>query len=170
MPARRRRPDCPQLTPDAELGAAEAWALRSWEPSGRVPLVWGYDATLGALLLEAIPSETPLSELSELGMAVELDAVANLIGGLHRSGAPVVANGVVSLAERVEFIFEHWVQRHGRRGEVVTRAVPVERLRRARARARACCRCCCAGATAWGPASWQRARPWCGAGGVRSPV
>jgi streptomycin 6-kinase len=116
-----------KLTPDAELGAAAASALRSWESSGRVPLVWGYDAASGTLLLEAVPGEIPLSEL---GMAVELDKVANLIGGLHRSGAPVVANGVVSLAERVEFIFEHWVERHARRGEMVTRAVPVERLRR----------------------------------------
>jgi streptomycin 6-kinase len=128
------RPAVLKLTPDAEHGAAEASALRSWEPSGRVPLVWGNDAASGALLLEAIPSEIPLSEL---GMAVELDEVANLIGGLHRSGAPVIANGVVSLAERVEFIFEHWVERHGRRGEVVTRAVPVERLRRGHELARA---------------------------------
>jgi streptomycin 6-kinase len=60
------RPAVLKLTPDAELGAAEASALRSWESSGRVPLVWGYDAALGALLLEAIPSEIPLSEL---GMA-----------------------------------------------------------------------------------------------------
>jgi streptomycin 6-kinase len=116
-----------KLTPDAELGAAEAWALRSWEPSGRVPLVWGYDAVLGALLLEAIPSEIPLSEL---GTPVELDEVVNLIGGLHRTGVPVVANGIESLAERIEFIFEYWIERHGQRGEVVTRAVPVERLRR----------------------------------------
>jgi streptomycin 6-kinase len=116
-----------KLTPDAELAAAEAWALRSWEPSGRVPLVWGYDAALGTLLLEAIPSETPLWEL---GVAVALDEVASLIGGLHRSGAPVVGNGVDSLAERIEFIFPYWIERHGRRGEALTRAVPVERLRR----------------------------------------
>jgi streptomycin 6-kinase len=116
-----------KLTPDTEIAAVEAWALRSWEASGRVPLVWGHDPALGALLLEAIPSEIPLSEL---GRAVEVDEVANLIGGLHRSGTPVVASGVGSLAEGVEFIFEHWIERHGRRGEVVTRAVPVERLRR----------------------------------------
>jgi hypothetical protein len=36
----------------------------------------------------------------------------------------------VSLAERVEFMFEHWVQRHGQRGAVVTRAVAIDRLRR----------------------------------------
>jgi streptomycin 6-kinase len=127
------RPAVLKLTPDAELGAAEASALRCWESSGRVPLVWGCDAALGALLLEAIPSETPLSEL---GRAVALDEVADLIGGLHRSGAAVAADGWATLAARVEFIFEHWVERHGRRGEVVTRAVPVDRLRRGQELAR----------------------------------
>jgi streptomycin 6-kinase len=121
------RPAVLKLTPDAELAAAEAWALRSWAPSGHVPLVWGYDASLGALLLEAIPSETPLSELS---IALELDEVANLIGSLHRNGEPILGNGVDSLAERVEFIFPYWIERHRRRGEAVTRLVPVERLRR----------------------------------------
>lgn len=121
------RPAVLKLVPDANIGAGEVSALRSWAPSGRVPLVWGYDAGVGALLLEAIPSEVPLLEL---GTAITSDEVANLIGGLHRSGAPVVGGGVVSLAERVDFIFEHWAERHASRGEVVTRAVPVERLRR----------------------------------------
>jgi streptomycin 6-kinase len=121
------RPAVLKLTPDTKLAGAEASALRSWGSSGRVPLVWGYDAALGALLLEAIPSETPISERRA---AVALGDVADLIGGLHRSGAPVVADGVVSLAARVEFIFDHGVERHGRRGEAVTRAVPVDRLRR----------------------------------------
>jgi streptomycin 6-kinase len=149
------RPAILKLTPDARLPAAEASALRRWECSRRVPLVWGHDAALGALLLEAIPSETPLS-MSRA--AVGLDEVAKLIGDLHRSGAPVLADGVVSLAERVESIFEHWVERHGRRGELVTRAVPVERLRRSRARPRACRRSQRVGAAARGPSSGQRAR------------
>jgi streptomycin 6-kinase len=123
-----------KLTPDAELGAAEASALQRLEASGRVPLVWGHDPLLGALLLEAIPNETPLSEL---GTPVELGEVANLIGGLHRCGAPVAGDGVESLAERVEFIFEHWIERYGRRGDAVTRAVPMDRLRRGHELARA---------------------------------
>jgi streptomycin 6-kinase len=123
-----------KLTPEAELGDAEASALRSWESSGRVPLVWGYDRALGALLLEAIPNETPLSEL---GMAVEPAEVANLIDSLHRCGARATADGWVSFAERVEFIFEHWIERHRLRGEAVTRAVPVDRLRRGHELARA---------------------------------
>ncbi len=121
------RPAVLKLTPEVELGVAEASALRSWESSGRVPLVYDSDAASGALLLEAIPGETPLSESRA---AVELTEIASLIGGLHRSGAPVLADGVVSLTARVEFIFEHWVERHGRRGEAATRAVPVDRLRR----------------------------------------
>lgn len=123
-----------KLTPDPELGSAEASALQGWESSGRVPLVWGYDPPSGALLLEAIPNETPLSEL---GTAVELAEVANLINGLHRCAAPGAADGVVSLAERVEFIFEYWIERHARRGEAVTHAVPVDRLRRGHELARA---------------------------------
>jgi hypothetical protein len=51
------RPAVLKFTPDAELGDAEASALRRWESSGRVPLVWGHDAALGALLLEAIPGD-----------------------------------------------------------------------------------------------------------------
>jgi streptomycin 6-kinase len=127
------RPAVLKLTPETEIAAAEAWALRSWEPTGRVPQVWGYDAAVSALLLEAIPNETPLWEL---GTAVEPGEVAGLIGELHRSGTPVLGTGVAPLAERIEFIFEHWIGRHGTRGEAVTRAVPVERLGRGRELAR----------------------------------
>jgi streptomycin 6-kinase len=132
---RRRdgRPAVLKLTPDVELGAAEAAALRHWEPSGRVPAVWGDDAALGALLLEAIPDETPLAERRA---AAGLDEVASLIDDLHRGGGPAVADGWERLAERVEFIFGHWVERHRRGGEVVTRAVPVDRLRRGQLLAR----------------------------------
>jgi hypothetical protein len=67
-------------------------------------------------------SETPLSEVR---CDVALSDVAALLGALHACGAPIVGDGVVSLADRVEFIFEHWVQRHRRRGETVTGAVQV---------------------------------------------
>lgn len=121
------RPAVLKLTPDQDISGAEAFALRSWEPSGRVPHVWGHDAALGALLLEAIPGGTPLSDSRRLAA---LDDVASLIGELHRSGTPPIGTGLASLAERIEFIFPHWIERHSRRGEAVTRAVPVERLRR----------------------------------------
>ncbi|HJU02229.1 MAG TPA: aminoglycoside phosphotransferase family protein, partial [Actinomycetes bacterium] len=89
--------------------------------------LWGHDAATGALLLEAVPDETPLAERRA---AVGLDEVAGLIDDLHRGSAPAAAGGWEWLADRIEFIFGHWVERHGRRGEQVTRAVPVERLRR----------------------------------------
>jgi streptomycin 6-kinase len=115
-----------KVTPDAELARAEARALRSWGPSGRVPEVWGYDATLGALLLEAIPNEVPLAEL---GVGVDLGDIAGLISALHHSGAPVVGDGVVWLADRVDFMFNYWTERFGNSSDVVA-VVSVERVHR----------------------------------------
>lgn len=128
------RPAVLKLTPDPMLASAEAVALQRWASSGRVPLVWGWHAALGALLLEAIPNEAPLSELHT---SVAVNEVAALIGTLHGIGAPAVADGVVSLANRVEFIFEHWIERHERRSEAVTGAVPVVHLQRGYELARA---------------------------------
>jgi streptomycin 6-kinase len=126
------RPAMLKLTPDVDIAGAEALALRSWASSGRVPLIWGFDASVGALLLEALPDETPLSEARA---DVGLRDVAELIGALHRSGEPIIADGVVSLADRVAFIFEHWIERHGRNA-AVTRVVAVARLERGHALAR----------------------------------
>ena len=121
-----------KLVPDQTLAVAEAAALRSWEPSGHVPRVWGSDGGAGALLLEAIPNEIPL-ELSQAQAG--LSDVAELIGSLHHSGSLVMADGVVSLAERVEFIYDFWTERHSRNDEV-TQAVPVAFLDRGRELAR----------------------------------
>jgi streptomycin 6-kinase len=115
-----------KLIPDRPLAVAEAAALRSWEPSGRVPAVWRYDPELGALLLEAIPGETPVSESAR---QVSLREVAGLIGALHQAGTPAVGQGVVSLAERVEFIFGHWTERYRGHTEV-TDVVSLARLQR----------------------------------------
>jgi streptomycin 6-kinase len=90
-----------KLTPDTRLAVAEATSLTEWAASDRVPSVWRYDAERGALLLEAIPREEPLSET---GLHVPLPEVAGLIDVLHRTGTPAVGNGIVSLTERVDFI------------------------------------------------------------------
>jgi streptomycin 6-kinase len=78
-----------------------------------------------------------LAELAERWEPVVEDAV----GGRGNTSLVVRcrrADGrVVSLAERIEFIFEHWIERHARRGGAVTRAVPVDRLRRGHPLARA---------------------------------
>jgi hypothetical protein len=92
-----------KLTPDKAIAVAEAASLRRWEPSCRVPVVWAYDDETGALLLEAIACETPVSETQG---EVSLLRVAELIGALHHAAEPRVGNGIVPLAERVDFVFE----------------------------------------------------------------
>jgi streptomycin 6-kinase len=121
-----------KLTPDPRLCGAEALVLGAWQSSGRVPLLWGCDAALGALLLEAIPDETPLAQRPG---GVALGDVAELIGALHRTGVPAVGDGVVSLADRVQFVFAHWIERHGR-DPAVASLVPGRRLERGRELAR----------------------------------
>lgn len=112
-----------KLTPDAAIARGEAAALRRWEASGRVPLVWEHDEGLGALLLEAIPNEAPLAELRS---GVSVEEVAGLVGALHAAGAPLVADGVETLAARVEVMFGLAIERHA----AAAGAVPAARLRR----------------------------------------
>jgi streptomycin 6-kinase len=83
-----------KLCPEAAITAAEARALRLWQPTGRVPAVW--ESAAGALLLEAVRDERPRS--------IAVDAVAPMIRALHV--APVA--GFPSLGERVAFIFDHF--------------------------------------------------------------
>jgi streptomycin 6-kinase len=98
-----------KLTPDRELARAEADALQTWQPSGRVPTLWAYDAPAGALVMEAIASNAPVSET---GIALGVEMIAELIGGLHGVGDPAVMRDVPTLGTRVEFVFEHWIARH----------------------------------------------------------
>lgn len=134
---RCRRPDGSagmlKLTPAREVGVLEAMALRSWAFSGRVPAVWGHDPRLGALLLEAMPSETPLSNLRTTH---GLGDIAALIGALHRAGGAPAAGGIEPLANRIDFIFDHWAERH-RHNPAAARAIPVDQLRRGHELARA---------------------------------
>jgi streptomycin 6-kinase len=90
-----------KLSPDAELAAEEARALRAWQPSGRVPAVWEDEGD--ALLMEAIEPGTPIRD----GPRRETAALRALLDGLH--AAP--SDGFPSLAERVEFIYAHWIPR-----------------------------------------------------------
>jgi streptomycin 6-kinase len=91
-----------RLSPEVELAAEEARALRAWEPSGRVPAVWEHDDD-GALLLEAIEPGTPIGE----GPRRNAEELRALLDGLH--AAP--SDGFPPLAERVEFIYAHWLPR-----------------------------------------------------------
>lgn len=113
-----------KLSPDIDIAAAEATALRRWASSGRAPALLAFDAASGALLLEAIELENPLSADAA---PVTLSLVGELVHQLHRSGDPSVGDGVITLGERVEFIFDYWIARYGDRPDV-TDVIPVKRL------------------------------------------
>jgi streptomycin 6-kinase len=91
-----------KLSPEPALAAEEARALRAWGPTGRAPEVWEHEGD--ALLLEAIE---PGIALSDGARRPARDELATLLEGLH--AAP--ADGFPPLAERVEFVFEHWIGR-----------------------------------------------------------
>lgn len=104
LPAARWQPGNDEAESGAPAGDGRGNGAAGLGSVGLVPAVWEYDAEVGALLLEGFPNETPLSELSEVG---ELGDMAGLIRALHGSGSPAIGGGLVSLAERVEFIFDH---------------------------------------------------------------
>lgn len=121
-----------KLTPERGLSAVEASALRSWAPSRRVPALWGHDSAFGALLQEFFPGQGPLADSACDASCTD---IAALIGALHRAGEPVARDGIVSLADRIEFIFAYWIERH-RANPEVTEVVPLARLDGARKLAR----------------------------------
>jgi streptomycin 6-kinase len=95
-----------KLTPDTALATAEAMALRHWAPSRRVPILWNWDPARGALLMEAV-AEHPRPQ-------VDLDEIADLITALHDRRTP---KGFQTAAQRVDFIFGHWVERDRERAD-----------------------------------------------------
>lgn len=113
-----------KMIPEPRIAQTEARALRVWEPSGRVPKVFDHDPAVGALLLEAIPNESPLSERDG---GVPLSDVGDLIGGLHRTEFPVGDHDVVTLAEGVERMFSLWTSR-SEHNRGVAEIVPIGRV------------------------------------------
>jgi streptomycin 6-kinase len=86
-----------KLSPDPEIVAAEAAALRAWAGAGVTPAL--LDATDEALLLERIE---PGTRVRDQDVAPDAEAIAALVTPLHRP----VADGVFPpLAERLRFIF-----------------------------------------------------------------
>lgn len=67
--------------------------------------------------------------MSEGTAGVRLVEVGDLIAALHQA-TPVMGHGIVSLAERVEFIFEHSIARYSACADVLDVVAPT-RLRRA---------------------------------------
>jgi streptomycin 6-kinase len=95
-----------KVGPEPAIGLAEGRALRRWGRSGRTPRLWAADAATGALLLEALPDERPIADRPE---PADLAAVAGLIGALHACTGPT---RVEPLADRVAFIYDHWIPRY----------------------------------------------------------
>lgn len=120
-----------KLSPDPQLAGAENAALSAWAGLPQVPAVWSFDQSLGALLLEGIRDETPLSESSA---PRSVDEITQLIGTLHRVVAPLGMPGISLLPDRVEWVFNHWSGRY--RETRVVDVVPLALLDRGRVLAR----------------------------------
>ncbi|MCR3722319.1 MULTISPECIES: aminoglycoside phosphotransferase family protein [Prauserella salsuginis group] len=97
-----------KITPDAAIATAEAAALRVWAPTGRVPAV--YAEAGGALLLEALPSETTLADRPA---PAPLHDVADLIRALHGSSSADRAadRGFGPPTDRTDLLFTLWQDR-----------------------------------------------------------
>lgn len=95
-----------KLTPDPALAAAEATALRAWAPTSAVPTLLAADPAAGALLLEALPTETTLRDAP--GAPASPAALRGLLDRLHAVAPPP---GTPPLRERVAFVFDLWTPR-----------------------------------------------------------
>ena len=114
-----------KLTPSPQLAVAEAHALNAWAGSRRVPAVWGHDPA-GALLLDAIETETPLADQPTPASTGDIGA---LIADLHRADLPPAPGVIEPLSARVAFMFAHGAKRHDA-DPVARAAVPRARIER----------------------------------------
>jgi streptomycin 6-kinase len=114
-----------KLTPQLDIAATEAAALRAWAGLPRVVRLLDADYETGAILLEGIEPGTQLT-----AEEVPLDELAELLRQLHSVPG---ADGVPTIAERLDGFFDL----AGRRWKdpVVMKYVPIEVLHRARAAA-----------------------------------
>ncbi|GGL35358.1 aminoglycoside phosphotransferase family protein [Planomonospora parontospora] len=89
-----------KLTPEPEICAAEALALRVWTSSPHVVRLIDADERAGALLLEAVE---PGTRVNELAVPPSPEQVSALLRSLRVKEAPTE---LPPLRERVEFLFE----------------------------------------------------------------
>ncbi|CCH31550.1 aminoglycoside phosphotransferase family protein [Actinosynnema sp. NPDC047251] len=83
-----------KLTPEPEIAAQEAAALRAWEPVPEVVALLEHDVAAGALLLEGLEPGTP---------AACGPAYLDVLTALH---VPAPA-GFIPLTERLDFMYAH---------------------------------------------------------------
>ncbi|MGQ4266498.1 aminoglycoside phosphotransferase family protein [Nocardiopsis changdeensis] len=120
-----------KLSPDSGLAVAEAGLLRLWEPTGRVPQVWGLDPRHGAVFMERVEGDT----VAARGEVPEMETVGALIADLHAAEVSRERRQELPpLTSRVQFVFDLWERERseGPAGEVV----PASVMHRARALAR----------------------------------
>src|SRR5204863_2207264 len=94
------RPAVLKISPDRERLATEARALAGWH-TRHVPAVLAVDASVGALLIEAVE---PGTALDESGVFPPMQSVGALVGALHATGASDGTYGPV--AARVAYLFD----------------------------------------------------------------
>jgi streptomycin 6-kinase len=116
-----------KVTPELDIAATEATALRAWADCSRVVRLLDSDHDAGAVLLEGVEPGTTLSESAE---ETPLDQVAELLTQLHTVAG---AEGIPTVAERVTGFFDLTERRW--RGSAAERHIPIELLRRSRAAA-----------------------------------
>jgi streptomycin 6-kinase len=116
-----------KLTPEPALARAEAAALRTWAASGRVPELWAVDESAGALLLEAISSQIPLSETEAIHPINDVIAMLHALHAVEPHALPEAE----PLQQRVQFIFDLWIARC-RKNPAVSARVPPSLLQRGR--------------------------------------
>jgi streptomycin 6-kinase len=107
------RPAVLKVSPDRTRLANEAAALDRWT-TVHTPSVLAVDASLGALLIEAIEPGTPLVDSPTYPA---LEGVVELLTSLHAAGTPDPS--YPSLADHVEYLFNSGTQPYKRRPELV---------------------------------------------------
>jgi streptomycin 6-kinase len=116
-----------KLTPELDIAATEATALRAWAGCSRVVHLIDTDFDAGAVLLAGVVPGTPLAESPD---PAPMDQIAELLGQLH-SATPV--DGLPRVSERVSGLFQLAERRW--RGSAAEGHLPLEVLHRSRAAA-----------------------------------
>jgi len=112
------RPAVLKISPDRARLANEAAALGRWATT-HTPSVLAVDASVGALLIEAI---APGTALVESLIYPDTATAADLLTSLHANGVPDPS--YPPLAQRVAYLFESGAKPYKRRPEVVERVPP----------------------------------------------
>jgi streptomycin 6-kinase len=116
-----------KLTPERDIAATEAAALRAWAGCSRVVQLIDNDLEAGAILLEGVIPGTPLADSTG---DLPLEQISDLLAQLRTVAGP---EAMPTLAERVAGFFDLAERRW--RGSAAERHLPLTVLHRSRAAA-----------------------------------